>query len=99
MPVDPAAPLCPANTLKVEDLQLTVILYRPADDFGGCDQTAFQVVDHISNFLRCGRPHQDMQAKGWRSSDLGGSCAHLIEKLDGEFAAVALTLNLETGSF
>jgi hypothetical protein len=40
-----------------------------------------------------------MQAKGWRSSALGGSCAHLIEELDGEFAAVTLALNLEVGTF
>jgi hypothetical protein len=80
-------------------VQFAVILNRPADDFRGCDQTAFQVVDHISNLLRCGCPHQNIQAKGWWSSALGGSCAHLIEKFDGEFAAATHALNREIGIF
>jgi hypothetical protein len=43
--------------------------------------------------------HDPPQAKGWRSSALGGSCAHLIEKFDGEFAPVTRALNRESGIF
>jgi hypothetical protein len=70
---------------------------RAAGDLGRGDQAALDVGGKVIDLLPPGRSHRDSEAERGVTVVLPGPHAHQLEEFDGELAAAAHFLDLESG--